>query len=324
MSDKEKITEEFANDVLLGLGSTPKTLNSKYIYDDEGSRLFEQIMGLEEYYLTQCEFEILKAQTPAFVQPLTDGGPFNLVELGAGNGEKTAILLQYLLEKNFDFKYYPIDISGAAIEGIKKKFHLELPSLNMEGIATDYFEGLKWLKHNTNRRNMVLFMGANIGNLTPPQLKEFLYGLWNSLHIGDLVVIGFDLVKDYYTISRAYNDPQGVTRRFQMNLLGRINRELGGSFNLDAFDYYTTFNPFTSSIESFLVSLKDQPVDIKVLDRRFHFYAYEPIHTEYSFKYRIPDIEAYASEAGFRVVNHLYDSKKYFVDSVWEVEKAQH
>ncbi len=309
----------FIEDLRIGLHHSPKFLPSKYIYDDEGSRIFEEIMQLDEYYPTRCEHDILESQKDKFYQ-LVQGHPFNLVELGAGNGEKTAILLHYFLTKGCHFSYHPIDISLLAIESIETKFRRELPKLEIQGINTDYFEGLKWLKRQSTQRSMVLFMGANIGNLNPERMKKFLTGLYNSLHKDDLVVIGFDLLKDYHIIERAYNDSKGVTGRFQLNLLHRINRELGGTFNLDYFNYYTTFNPFSRGIESFIVSLKEQEVYIAALDEAISFYAYEPLHTEYSFKFRVPEIERFAVENGFSVVHHLFDRKKYFVDTIWQVK----
>ncbi|MEX0967144.1 MAG: L-histidine N(alpha)-methyltransferase [Bacteroidia bacterium] len=312
--------EGFLTDVLLGLTSDTKRLHSKYIYDNEGSRLFSQIMELEEYYPTRCEKEILENHKEYFAA-LAAGEPFNLVELGAGDGRKTKILLKHFLEKDLDFQYIPIDISEEAIKGLLAQFAEAYPGLEMKGLVAEYFRGLRWLKNSSERRNFVLFMGSNIGNFNLPQAGDFLRSLWNSLHDGDLVAIGFDLQKDLDTLRSAYNDSKGVTAQFNLNLLKRINRELGGEFDLDNFRFYSTYNPNSGAIESFLISLKEQEVHIAELDRSFTFHKWEPIHTEYSFKYNLRGVEQLAASAGFKIEKHLTDSQGYFLNSLWRVRK---
>ena len=188
--------------------------------------------------------------------------------------------------------------------------------------AADYFDGLRWLAHQTDRRNLVLFLGSNIGNFDKPRARAFLRRLWNALNPADRVLIGFDLKKDIEALLLAYNDPQGVTERFNLNLLERINRELGGTFNPDKFRFFSTYNVFSGALESYLVSLVDQRVYIEALSQDFHFAPWEPIHTEYSYKYLDHDITDLAQFTRFAVEARWYDAQGWFCDALWRVEKG--
>jgi L-histidine N-alpha-methyltransferase len=316
----ESFDQTFASDVLVGLSQTPKKLSSRYFYDERGSRLFQKIMELPEYYLTACEVDILKSQTAEF-SSLIGEESFNLVELGAGDGRKTSILLDHFLMKDFVFQYIPIDISEASMRILTELLNVQFPELTSRGIVAEYFDGLKWLNHMNARRNMVIFLGSNIGNFDKAHSRAFLHNLWNSLNDGDFAVIGFDLKKDIDVMLKAYNDSEGVTADFNLNLLRRINRELGGNFDLNKFQFHSSYDVFTGAMESYLVSKEKQSVFIKEISQSFSFEPWEPIHTEYSYKYLESDIRELAAETGFKVEKQLYDSKKYFVDSIWRVEK---
>ncbi|MES2765260.1 MAG: L-histidine N(alpha)-methyltransferase [Bacteroidota bacterium] len=322
-SDIEKITneaQEFAQDVLLGLSQDAKELSSKWLYDTEGSRLFEKIMELEEYYPTNCEFEILKTKTEEFAG-LLKGAEFQLVELGAGDGRKTKVLLEHFLKENLKFKYVPVDISEGAMKTLTKRLQKSLPRLHLKGIVAEYFDALKWIEASTHARNVILFMGGNIGNFTHHEAHDFLRSLWNVLNHDDLVIIGMDLKKDPDTLLHAYSDSEGITAQFNLNLLKRINRELDGDFDVEKFQHYANYNAFLGTMESYIISREVQDVRIDALKTSFHFDAWEAVHTEYSFKYSDSEIEKMAHETGFSIVKNLYDSKNYFVDSVWKVEK---
>jgi L-histidine Nalpha-methyltransferase len=319
MSLKE---QTFSGDVLVGLSKTPKKISSKYFYDKRGTKLFQKIMDLPEYYLTHCEFNILRTKKEEFSR-LLKNEPFNLVELGAGDGRKTSILLEHFLKKKLTFKYIPIDISESAMKILTQFLNQKFPSLEAEGIVAEYFEGLKWLSNLSFHKNMVLFLGSNLGNFNKTQSRVFLHNLWNSLQHGDYTVIGFDLKKDIDLMLKAYNDSQNITSEFNLNLLRRINRELGGNFDLKKFRHYSNYDVFTGAMESYLVSLESQEVFLKKVGQSFSFEAWEPIHTEYSYKYLISDIEKLAEETGYSIEKQLYDSKKYFVDSIWKVEKVK-
>jgi dimethylhistidine N-methyltransferase len=323
--DLEDLTDEkqaFALDVLVGLSENPKRLSSRYFYDDKGSELFQKIMDLPEYYLTRCEFDVLRRKKKRIAQ-LVDGESFNLVELGAGDGRKTSILLEYFLNQHYDFSYIPIDISEGAMKHLTENLETKYPDLNCNGIVAEYFNGLKWLRKLDDKKNLVLFLGSNLGNFNKPQSRVFLRNLWNALNDGDYLLTGFDLKKDIDLMVRAYNDSRGITREFNLNLLRRINRELGGNFNINKFRHYANYDVFSGAMESYLVSLENQVVYIDALNQAFDFKPYESIHTEYSYKYLESDIYDLAEATGYRIEVQLYDSKKYFVDSVWQVQKIE-
>ncbi len=311
----------FALDVLTGLSETRKSIPSRYMYDDEGSRLFARIMELEEYYPTKCEADAL-ARNCARIADYAGSEPFNLVEFGSGNGVKTKILLDHFLERELDFTYVPIDISQAAMEELAGDLKATYPELNFTGLVTDYFTGVRWLNQQEEKKNFVLFLGSNIGNFPHPKARFFLRNLWNCLQPGDQALIGFDLKKDIELLLSAYNDSEGVTAAFNLNVLKRINRELGAEFDLSKFRHFGSYDVFSGAMESYLVSLEQQEVFIEALGRSFTLRAWEPIHIEYSYKYLESDIDRIALETGFFVKEHLYDSKRYFVDSVWGVTKS--
>jgi dimethylhistidine N-methyltransferase len=310
----------FAEEVAEGLSRSPKRLPCKYLYDAEGSRLFQEIMELEEYYPTRCETEILDRHKGDICETIGNDD-FNLVELGAGDGAKTKILLRHFLDQGLRFRYVPIDISASAVEGLTRDLEQEFRGLTVEGMATDYFEGLAWLSRPSNgsrKTNLVLFLGSNIGNFAPHESCAFLSSLRSSLNTGDYVLVGFDLKKDLDTLLLAYNDRKGVTARFNTNILHRINSELGGHFVPSRFEYYSTYNPHSGAIESFLMSTREQSVFIELCGRAFSFARWEPIHTESSYKYLERDFARLARENGFRPVASFCDSRRYFADTLWQ------
>lgn len=312
--------QDLSLEVLNGLSKYPKRLSSKYFYDDEGSKIFSKITDVEEYYLTNCEYETLDTHKEDIAK-LLENEKFNFIELGAGDGKKTKILLNHFLDKKLDFDYIPIDISKGAMDDLVSNLKKEMPTLSTKGIVADYFQGIKWLSQNNNRKNLVLFLGSNIGNFSKPDAFVFLRSLWNSLNNEDYLLIGFDLKKDIDKLLWAYNDSKNVTRDFNLNLLKRINKELGGNFDCNKFTFFATYNAISGAMESYIVSLEDQSVYIEELEQSFTFKAWEPIHTEYSYKYTASDINDLASHTGYSVEKQYSDSKKYFVDSIWKVKK---
>ena len=304
---------------MLGLNSTPKTLPSKYFYDAKGDKLFQQIMALPEYYLTRKEYEILEFQHKQILEPiLASKQPFNLVELGAGDGMKTKILLRYLTEKNVEFSYYPVDFSGSVLEELEESLAMELPQLIVNPIQNTYRNSLKKQVWEDGRPNLILFMGANLGNFGVEEAKNIIDHLRVGTKRGDLVLIGFDLKKNPQTILDAYHDKKGVTREFNLNLLDRINRELNADFDRDSFVHWPTYNPVSGECRSYLVSQKDQKVTIGALNQSFEFEAFESIFTEISKKYSLSEIEHLASLGGFDVKQNFIDSEGYFADVLWE------
>ncbi|HEX8288970.1 MAG TPA: L-histidine N(alpha)-methyltransferase [Pyrinomonadaceae bacterium] len=312
----------FAEDVQRGLSSTPKYLSSKYFYDDEGSRLFQKIMELPEYYLTRSELEIFQTRKNEIYEAFCGDCPeFDLIELGAGDGTKTAVLVDYFLRQKADFTYSPIDISAEAIDFLSEKFTAKFPGLKVNAKNGDYFRILETLKNESKRAKILLFLGSNIGNFSREQALEFFVELRAVMNETDMLFVGFDLQKDPRTILAAYDDAQGVTARFNLNLLKRINRELGANFNVENFSHYAIYRPTECAARSFLISRENQTVHIESTSCSFDFKQWEPIFMEISQKYSSEMIEDLAETSGFQVVRNFFDSRNYFVDSLWSVKK---
>lgn len=312
--------EQFARDVMHGLSAKPKYLPSKYFYDKKGDALFKEIMSLDEYYLTRSEFEIFQNERSDLLsQFLNRGKSFDLIEFGAGDGHKTKILLDHFLKEGADFTYLPIDISQNALNLLSEDLSQSLPNLKFETLRGEYFRVLSHLEQQPDRVKVILFLGSNIGNFLKPVAVDFLSQLAHTLVHGDLLLLGVDLIKDPKVVANAYNDSQGVTKAFNLNLLTRINRELGGDFDLNGFNHFPYYNPVTGAARSFLISNCHQTVSIKCLNATFHFEAWEPMYMELSQKYGMEELKQLADKSGFSVIKHYYDSKKYFTDGLWQV-----
>ena len=313
----ESKSNQFYEDVVLGLKSSPKQLSSKYFYDANGDKLFQDLMACEEYYPTNCELEIFSEKTAEICKAIIgDGDAFDLIELGAGDATKSAYLLKYLLEQKADFTYLPIDISSNVISYLNITLPVTLPGLQITGLNGEYFEMLDKAAAISDKRKVVLFLGSNIGNMAVPEAEDFCREVRKHLSAGDMFFIGMDLKKNPKTVLAAYNDKEGITKRFNLNLLERINRELDGDFDLDGFDHYPTYDPETGACKSFLVSLADQDVSINGTDT-IHFLKDECIYMEISQKFTVCQADKMAMNAGFKPVNRFYDSKNWFMDAIW-------
>ena len=310
---------EFARDVIEGLAHDPKTLSSKYFYDAAGSRLFQQIMALPEYYPTRTEFSILENQKAEITAFFDLHAFLHLVELGSGDGLKTKILLRQLLQSKARFEYVPVDISGEAIKQLHQSLRSEMPQLKVDGFTGDYFKALKWLRKNKPEPKIVLFLGSNIGNFEEGGDLEFLKKIRQYLNPEDKVLVGFDLQKDPRVIRQAYDDAAGVTAAFNLNLLQRMNRELGANFNLNLFEHFTDYDPVTGVIRSYLVSKKAQTVTFSALNHSVKFEAWEAIHTENSHKYSLNHIKELGMQSGFETEQIFTDSQHYFADVLFRV-----
>jgi dimethylhistidine N-methyltransferase len=309
----------FAQDVRTGLRRQPRELSSKWFYDERGSELFRQIMACPEYYLTDAEAEIYRGCAADLLDAVGDR-PFDLIELGAGDGSKTQLLIERFLAAGAQFAYRPIDLSASAIEGLEQVIRRRWPSLDFNPIQADYFEALDRLGSATGGRpRLLLFPGANIGNYTPKDAVSTLKSLRQFLKLGDLMLTGFDLRKDPAVILAAYNDAAGLTRDFNLNLLTRINRELGADFRLDCWRHWETYDPIAGAARSYLVPVEDQEVKIIALNDRFTFSAWEPIRVEISQKYSLREVEGMADASGFRHLRHFTDARAYFANSLWSV-----
>ncbi|MBA2650920.1 MAG: L-histidine N(alpha)-methyltransferase [Tatlockia sp.] len=310
--------QEFIDDVRFGLSKANKTINSKYFYDEKGSDLFNKITHNPDYYLTDCELEILDSYKKDLAY-FFKNEEVNLIELGPGEGIKTRLLIDYFMNKNFSFSYYSIDISKKYLSQIVDKFNKELPTLETIALNSDYIKGVKWLSGHSKKRNFLLFLGSSIGNFTLVDTKKFLNMLHSFLHPGDYLLIGFDLLKDINILLQAYNDRDGLTREFNLNILKRMNKELGAKFTLNSFYHYGTYNIYSKAMESYLVSSKEQIVYIEALKKSYNFKEFEAIHVESSQKYSLSDVNHLASSSGFKIIHNFVDKKNYFLDSLWQV-----
>ena len=312
--------KQFEEAVLKGLSLDKKKLPSWLIFDSKGSEIFDQITHLENYHPSKCEMEIFNTYKSK-LSKIFSNTPSHLVELGSGDGKKTAVLIKQLLEDGVKVQYTPIDISEGAINNLTATLNKKFSnlSLNITGWVGDYFDGLASITNNEKARKMVLFLGVTLNNMDIPDAKSFLNNLHQSLRQDDLLLIGFDLMKNPKLLNQSYNDK--LFEEFNLHLLDRINECLGGNFNKELFVQQSHYNPDSKTVECFLYSTCDQTVHIKALNKTFKFVEWEAIQTEQSIKYSIKDIENLASECGFKIKESFYDSKKYFVDSLWQVIK---
>jgi L-histidine N-alpha-methyltransferase len=307
---------QFTKDIIAGLHTVPKRLPSKYFYDGIGDQLFQAIMNSPEYYLTGCEMEIFTEQTKHLTALLKKAGKsFDLIELGAGDATKSVHLIKGLLDEGVDFTYMPIDISANIIQHLETTLPAKFPNMKLSGLNGEYFNMLEKSCTESNNPKVILFMGSNIGNMLPDDAHDFCAQLRNYIAPGDMVIIGFDLKKNPRIIRAAYDDKEGVTRKFNLNLLTRINRQLHADFEIDCFDHYCSYDPETGACKSYLISLKD--MDVHVAGQTFHFQKDEYIWMEISQKYTLEQINQMGYSAGFRPVQHFMDSKHWFTDAVW-------
>lgn len=311
--------DQFTMDVLMGFCSKPKELPAKYFYDDIGSELFQKITQHEDYYPTRTEFKILESLKDKLPK-LSNDKNIDIIELGAGDGHKSNLIIQGYLNQGFKVTFYPIDISEKAMYLLEENITAN-DNLTIHGVVAEYFEGLRFVRRQSTNPQLVLFLGSNVGNFNRVQIQGFLRRLWKVMDDGDQALIGFDLKKNIDKLINAYNDSAGHTRDFNINILRRINQKLGANFDLEKFDHFGTYNPLLGAMESFLVSTEEQEVYIKELERSFRFKAYEPIHLEYSFKFLKSDIDFLSENTGFEVIEHFTDENNYFVDSLWKVKK---
>lgn len=313
-------TGTFYDDVVCGLSSSPKFLSSMYFYDAIGDKLFQDLMACEEYYPTNCEMEIFSEKTAEICDALMgDGDAFDLIELGAGDATKSTYLLKHLLEKGADFSYLPIDISSNVISYLNITLPVTLPGLQITGLNGEYFDMLTKASAISDKRKVVMFLGSNVGNMPVDVATQFCADVRNHLSPGDMILIGVDLKKNPATVLAAYNDKEGITKRFNLNLLERINRELGGNFDVSQFEHYPTYDPETGACKSYLISLQDQTVNIDGANS-IHFAKDEYIFMEISQKFTVGQVDDMARKASFKPNAHFFDSKHWFTDAIWVAE----
>ncbi|MEZ4403709.1 MAG: L-histidine N(alpha)-methyltransferase [Kofleriaceae bacterium] len=302
---------DLASHVRAGLTAPHKFLSSLWFYDDEGSRLFQEIMALPAYYLTRLEHQLLDERAPELVRLIApDPRPVDLIELGSGDGAKTVTLLAAVHGAHPDVVFHPMDISRHALDELVARVGARVPGLPIAPVCGDYFEA--WPATTATHRQVALFLGSNLGNFDGAGAEALLRRIRARLRPGDGLMLGVDLIKDPAVILAAYNDPQGVTARFNLNVLRRLNRELGMDFDLARFRHYPTYSPLDGAARSFLVSTRAQVVTSTVLERSFSFAAGETIYTEQSQKYSRPMIEDLAAATGFAVDAFVTDANAWY------------
>lgn len=302
--------------VLQGLSAPQKALSSAWFYDDEGSRIFQKIMALPVYYLTRAEHDLLRERADEIAHWIdADRHALDLIELGSGDGEKTLTLCQTLHDHDVDCIYRPMDVSAHALAELSQRFERHLPRMALEPMLADYFE--HWPATSTQRRQVAMLLGSNLGNFDEDSAVALLRRIRARLREDDVLLLGLDLVKDPHIIQAAYDDAQGVTAEFNLNLLRRLNRELGMNFDLEAFSHFASYCPLQGVVRSFLVSRSRQVVSSAVLDREFRFAAGETIYTEQSQKYTEQGIDQLARASGFQSVRVITDERRWYALVVW-------
>ena len=304
-----KIEKSFAEEISYSLNQNSKFINPKFFYDKKGSELFESICLLPEYYPTRTEISILKKLKHDLPSYLDEN--INLVELGSGTSVKTRLILDIFTKLQPKTEYFPIDISEILTESSEQLLK-DYDTLHITGIIDTYEGGLEFLKSYDDKKNLILFLGSSFGNFTPDDGKLFLEKIFSTMKSGDLFLIGLDLVKNKNILESAYDDSTGVTAKFNLNVLSRINDELDADFDINNFSHYSIYNENAQRIEMNLKSLVSQSVIIGKSNLSLNLDKGELIHTEYSHKYHISQIKKLLNDVGFEFKNMWLDDEKHF------------
>lgn len=298
-----------------GLTARPKTLCPWLFYDEEGSRLFEEITRLDEYYVTRTERSIFEADQDKIITAARDGGstppPLTIIELGAGTATKTGILLAAAVRAQGSVNYHAIDVSESALAAAKQNIEEHVSGVNVVTRTADYTDGLGAIEAEGHRK-LVLYIGSSIGNFESAAALEVLRGIRSQLVPTDRLLLGVDMVKDLPTLLAAYDDARGVTAAFNRNILLRLNRELGANFHTQCFRHRVRWNGELSRIEMHLESLVRQTVDLPALGIEISLRRGETIHTENSYKFTVERMNQMLTRSGFRVQQRWTDPKKWF------------
>jgi len=302
-----KTQKTFAQEIIRSLNQKQKSISPKFFYDIKGSQLFEKICKLPEYYLTRTETKLLE-QIGQEIEPFLPKN-IRLVELGSGSATKTRLLLDVLTKIQEKTEYFPIDISDILQESSEKLLQ-DFETLSITGIIDTYEGGLEFLENYDDKPNLIAFLGSSFGNFTPESGFAFLQEIGSSMKQDDLFFIGIDLVKDKKVLEDAYDDSQGVTAKFNLNVLSRINYEMSADFDLTKFEHHCKYNEEKQRIEMYLRSLEAQTVQIKKADLSLELKKNELIHTEHSHKYSVSQIENIMHKAGFKIEKLWEDKSK--------------
>jgi len=299
----------YAEEVFEGLSRSPKLLPCKLFYDGVGSALFEEITRLPEYYPTRTELQILRERASEIAR--TAGPGISVVELGAGTAAKTCTLLQAIARRQIWLRYFPVDISPAALSEARQRVESECSNVTVRPVVVDFSNGFSFLRDLPGPK-LVLYLGSSIGNFDPNAAVAMLRQIREQLTVHDALLLGTDLVKDQSILLPAYDDAQGVTAKFNKNILCRLNRELGADFDITCFRHVACWNSEKSCIQIFLESLRRQIVDIPFLNLQVKFDNGERIHTENSHKYTLASVKNLLKPAGFSLLKTWYDERKWF------------
>lgn len=308
-TDNKLHTDSFPEDVRKGLKAETKFLLPKYFYDKRGSELFEMICDTEEYYPTRTETGILKDFSETISERNSD--KMLLVELGSGSSVKTEYLIKSFLKDRSSFKYVPIDVSDIIIESsviLTGKYE----RLYIDAVISFYEEGMEFTVRNSNSPKLILFLGSSIGNLSAEERITFFMMLKKYMNKSDRLLIGFDMIKEKEILEKAYNDGKGITAEFNINILQRINNELGGNIDISGFEHVAFFNERMNRIEMHLRARTDMKAEINDIGEEIIFRKGELIHTENSYKFSHSMINELAEKSGLEFSDNYTDEKKYF------------
>jgi L-histidine Nalpha-methyltransferase len=303
-----------------GLLSTPKRISPYWIYDDNGSALFQQITQLPEYYLSRTEAQLLLQQGHHIAHWLDSSAPNNttkplrVIELGAGDGTKASLILSALNALNRPVSYFPVDISAAALEQAAALLSDQHPNLPCVPLLGDFFEGLRYTHTLPAAQQLILFLGSNIGNLEGSAVAPFLQQIAASMQHEDRLLVGFDLLKDHRLLLSAYDDPKGITAAFNQNALLHLNNRFNANFDPNAFRHYAYYDPSQEAMKSYLISTQAQTVDLPGLALTIDFQPYEAIYMEHAQKFTRNCIAADAHAAGLALALELTDQDEFFTE----------
>ena len=307
--NRKKTQKTFAQELSYSFSQKQKTINPKFFYDEKGSCLFEKICTLPEYYISRTEVALLRQLEEKLPNYLN--GDFRLVELGSGSSTKTRILIDIIEKSQKHIEYFPIDISNILRESCKE-LQNDYKNLCITGIIDDYEPALELVKNYDDKNNLIVFLGSSFGNYDPNTGLGLLQKINSLMNSGDLFLLGLDLTKDETVLEKAYNDSQGITAQFNLNVLSRINSELDANFDINKFVHHAVYNKNQNRIEMYLRSLEKQIVNIPKADLVLEVKKDELIHTENSFKFTISQIKEMSAMSNFQIQDMWCDEKRYF------------
>ncbi|MGF1542676.1 MAG: L-histidine N(alpha)-methyltransferase [Pleurocapsa sp.] len=307
--NSQQVARDENREVILGLQKTPKTLPPRYFYDRLGSQLFEQICQLPEYYPTRTESQILERYA-ADIARITQG--MELVELGSGSSTKTRLLLDAYLDLNNFLYYLPIDVSDSILKDSAYNLLADYPYLKIQGKVATYTQALQQLQNNAFGKRTIIFLGSSIGNLNPQQCDRFIHKISLALNSQDYFLLGIDLQKSPEILEAAYNDSQGITAKFNLNMLQHLNWRFDADFNLDLFRHQAIYNRVENQIEMYLISQPAQTVRLKNLDLVVNFAEGETVLTEISRKFDLAEMSDYLQTQGLQLIKQYTDDQQWF------------